>query len=286
MKITKLQLGLMIYFILRAFFFFIYRDFSISISSIVLGTMVGVFIIWLFHILFSPKKTKEKNGLKLLLFPILLFLFFFIFKRLLYFINSNYLPTYPLFVIGFSILLLVIFLLKGKVHVLYKSTEICFFISIFIYIISLCSLLSQVDVLPIVQNIKINRNTLWEGISYGIKSLFPLLIITNIDHQYTRKDIYKTTIISYVITNIFIIIKLSLLLGILSSSLISRYSYPFISVLKNISFYDFIDHMESLLGFEYLFDGFLLLFSISFYIKDILSFIKEKILSKRKSIFH
>lgn len=280
MKITKLQLGLMIYFIIRAFYFFIYKDFNLSITSIFLGTLLGIILLFLFRFLLKRIKLKDTNRFKILFLPLLLFLFVFLFQRLIQFINYNYLSSYPLFIIGISILFLVLFLIKSRGHVLYKSTEICFFVSILMYVISLCSLIPLTDVNSIISNIKIN-NTAWiDGVLYGIKTVFPLFLITNIDHDLEEKDIFKTTIISYIVTNLFIVIKLSLMLGILSSRLINIYSYPFVNILKNISFYDFIDHMESLLSFEYLFDGFILLFSISFYIKDIFTFIKKKTIPK------
>lgn len=282
MKITKLQLGLMIYFIIRAFVFFIYGDFHLSITSVFLGTFIGICILFIFRFLFRKIKLKDTNPFKILFLPLLLFLFVTLFHRLITFINYNYLSSYPLFIIGISILLVVLFLIKSKVHVLYKSTEICFFISILMYVISLCSLVSLTDVNSIITNIKVNNTTFIDGLFYGIKTVLPLFLITNIDHHLEEGDIFKTTIISYVVTNLFIVIKFSLMLGVLSSTLINIYVYPFVNVLKNISFYDFIDHMESLLSFEYLFDGFILLFSISFYIKDILVFIKKKAIPKMR----
>ncbi|MGN0974233.1 MAG: hypothetical protein ACI4OT_05765 [Bacilli bacterium] len=279
MKITKLQLGLMIYFIIRAIYFFIYKDFSISITSMFLGTIIGLIIINMFYLFTKNIKLNNKNIFKIILLPLLIYLFIIIFKALTIFINYNYLVDYPLFIIGISILIIVIFLIKSNIHVLYKSVEIFGFVSFFLFITSLISLVNTTEVNNILVNIKINQNTLVNSFNYAFYTLLPLIIITNIDNRLSTKDIFKTTIISYSITNILIIVKFSLIIGILSPELINIYKYPFMNILKSISFYDFIDHMELLFGFEYLIDSFILLFSLSFYIKDILFAIK-KIITK------
>lgn len=279
MKITKLQLGLLIYFIIRAIYFFIYKDFSLSITSMFLGTIIGLIIINIFYLFTKNIKLNNKNIFKIILLPFLIYLFIIIFKRLTVFINYNYLVDYPLFIISISILIIVIFLIKSNIHVLYKSVEIFGFVSLFLFITSLISLVNSTEVNNILENIKINQNILVNSLNYAFYTILPLIIITNIDNRLSAKDIFKTTIISYSITNILIIVKFSLIIGILSSELINIYKYPFMNILKSISFYDFIDHMELLFGFEYLIDSFILLFSLSFYIKDILFGIK-KIITK------
>lgn len=279
MKITKLQLGLMIYFIIRAIYFFIYKDFSLSITSMFLGTIIGIIIINIFYLFIKNIKLNNKNIFKIILLPFLIYLFIIIFKRLTVFINYNYLVDYPLFIISISILIIVIFLIKSNIHVLYKSVEIFGFVSLFLFITSLISLVNTTEVNNILENIKINQNILVNSLNYAFYTILPLIIITNIDNRLSTKDIFKTTIISYSITNILIIVKFSLIIGILSPELINIYKYPFMNILKSISFYDFIDHMELLFGFEYLIDSFILLFSLSFYIKDILFGIK-KIITK------
>lgn len=279
MKITKLQLGLMIYFIIRAIYFFIYKDFSLSITSMFLGTIIGIIIINIFYLFTKNIKLNNKNIFKIILLPFLIYLFIIIFKRLTVFINYNYLVDYPLFIISISILIIVIFLIKSNIHVLYKSVEIFGFVSLFLFITSLISLVNTTEVNNILENIKINQNILVNSLNYAFYTILPLIIITNIDNILSTKDIFKTTIISYSITNILIIVKFSLIIGILSPELINIYKYPFMNILKSISFYDFIDHMELLFGFEYLIDSFILLFSLSFYIKDILFGIK-KIITK------
>lgn len=279
MKITKLQLGVLIYFIIRAIYFFIYKDFSLSITSMFLGTIIGIIIINIFYLFTKNIKLNNKNIFKIILLPFLIYLFIIIFKRLTVFINYNYLVDYPLFIIGISILIIVIFLIKSNTHVLYKSVEIFGFVSLFLFITSLISLVNTTEVNNILENIKLNQNILINSINYAFYTILPLIIITNIDNRLSTKDIFKTTIISYSITNILIIVKFSLIIGILSPELINIYKYPFMNILKSISFYDFIDHMELLLGFEYLIDSFILLFSLSFYVKDILFGIK-KIITK------
>lgn len=279
MKITKLQLGLVIYFIIRAIYFFIYKDFSLSITSMFLGTIIGIIIINIFYLFTKNIKLNNKNIFKIILLPFFIYLFIIIFKRLTVFINYNYLVDYPLFIISISILIIVIFLIKSNIHVLYKSVEIFGFVSLFLFITSLISLVNTTEVNNILENIKINQNILVNSLNYAFYTILPLIIITNIDNRLSTKDIFKTTIISYSITNILIIVKFSLIIGILSPELINIYKYPFMNILKSISFYDFIDHMELLFGFEYLIDSFILLFSLSFYIKDILFGIK-KIITK------
>lgn len=279
MKITKLQLGLVIYFIIRAIYFFIYKDFSLSITSMFLGTIIGLIIINIFYLFTKNIKLNNKNIFKIILLPFFIYLFIIIFKRLTVFINYNYLVDYPLFIISISILIIVIFLIKSNIHVLYKSVEIFSFVSLFLFITSLISLVNTTEVNNILENIKLNQNILINSLNYAFYTILPLIIITNIDNRLSTKDIFKTTIISYSITNILIIVKFSLIIGILSPELINIYKYPFMNILKSISFYDFIDHMELLFGFEYLIDSFILLFSLSFYIKDILFGIK-KIITK------
>ena len=279
MKLTKIQLFLLNYFLINGFIFFLFNDFNLNITSIFIGSIISILIINLYFVI-KNRINKDINLVKIIYIPLLIFLFIIIFKHILSFISYNYLIDYPILITILSIILILIFIIKENNITLYKTVEICFYICFILYIISLFSLIKYVDIQNIIINIRMNNTLIIDSIKYSIISLIPMFLMLNLEDLKLIKESKEIIIRSYIISNISIIIKYILIVGILSKSLISIYKYPFISILKNISFYDFLDHLEKIFGFEYLFYGFICIFTIGFSIKNIIILIKEKTIKK------
>ena len=280
MKPSKIQLFLLIYFLINGITFFIFKQFNINIISIILGTIISIIVIYLYSLFVKYKKINIDSSIILLL-PILIILLINIFKNTIDFISYNYLINFPVLIIIITVVLISIFIIKENAITLYKTIEISSYICFIIFIISLIPLIKEVNITNIIYGFKTSSSLIYKSLLFSMYQLCSFLLLASIDTNNINdiKNI-KVIIKSYVISNLLIIIKYLLIVGILSNKLISVYKYPFINILKSVKFYDFIDHLEKLLGFEYLFYDLILLFTILFGIKNIVIIIKQKIVSK------
>ena len=85
----------------------------------------------------------------------------------------------------------------------------------------------------------------------------------------------KNTEIKYSVFNGFFIKIISI--GIIGINLSYLYEYPYISILKKIKYFDFIERMEGILSLEYLCCFFFLISFLSMLIKEIFIDIKKNI---------
>lgn len=250
----KIEINILMIILTEAVFLHLF--FKTNIITIILGIILGFILIYI------TKKIKKNKITKLILFTISIPLFIFFLYKTILFINYNFLKNYSSIIIGISLLITSIYLGNKNYHTYIKSTEIIIYLVLIIKVISL--LLS-------VPLIKFNNFSFSYNIDYSFIyiGLFILLLFNYLYYLSNYKINYKEIILSFISP---LIIKIISLL-ILGNNLLSIYKYPYINYLKNINYLDFIERMEGILSFEYLFCFIILL---SFFIQNI------KVLKKAK----
>ena len=88
---------------------------------------------------------------------------------------------------------------------------------------------------------------------------------------------YKMNLLDVTISFTNIILIKVLMILTLSNTLINVFKYPYVSMFKRISFFNFLDRLENVLALQYLFDYFIILSLLILTIKTILAkLIKKK----------
>jgi len=257
MNKNKVENNILLIIIIRSLFLLLFN--KLSITDLILGSLFGLLLI----IIYQKFNLKKYNVFRILLLIIFSFITFLFLYNISYYIKDNILKNYNVIIIGISFLIVCIFITKKGYHTFIKTIELSTYILIIMVIFSLSLLIPYIN---------INN---FNNINYFITpnfikiSLLILLSFIAINYLNNYKLNYKTYLFS--VSNI-IFIKL-LIISILSQTLENVFDYPYISIFKKISYFDFFERLEGLLSLQYLFDYLFLLtlfiLTIKFLIKDL-----------------
>ncbi len=191
----------------------------------------------------------------------LILIFVIILSNTTLFINNNYFKYNNLFVIVISLLVITYFLGKGTIKTIGSISEI---FSIFFIIISIIIYMGLISL------VRLNNYTDFVKINNFNISLLPFLLVIVV---FYLKN--KNIITGYFLGIISTFIDTFLLIGCLGTSLIKTYKFPGISILKSLNFFNFINHLDKLFSFIYLFEYTITLALIFYIIKDIIKKLKN-----------
>ncbi len=234
----KIELNILIFILIEALF--LSYGIKITLINLILGTILGIILIMFFS------KIKKYRLIKIILLLVSIFLLINSFIDITYFITNNLLYNYSFMVILLSLIITSYLLIKNGYHSFIKSIEIFFYFFLILKIISLFLTIPNVNFNNINNNLLIelkpNINLLFIGliILYLHQTLFYL---TN--HKISKKIFLISILNPIIIKTISIMV-----IGI---NLYNLYNYPYINVLKRINYLNFIERMEGILSFEYLF---------------------------------
>ena len=178
--------------------------------------------------------------LKWIYFFCLLFIFVNILINATNFININYFRYENYFSTTISLLVISYIIGKDEIKTISSISEVFFFIFIIITIMISIGLISLIRVNNYQGFIKINNFSL---------NFLPFMIIFVL--YYIRKN---NIITGYLLGTSSAFLDIMLLVGSLGIKLPLTYSYPGISILKTITFLHFINHLDKLFSFIYLFE--------------------------------
>lgn len=266
MKKNKVENSILLFIIIRSLFLLFFS--KLSITDLILGSIFGLLLI----IIYQKLNFKKYNLFKMILITFFSFISFLFLYNISYYIKDNILKNYSVIIIGITLLLLCIYIVNKGYHTLIKTMELSTYILIIMFIFSIGLLIPYIDM----------NN--FANINYFVSKKFiyiSLLIFLSfiaINYLNDYKLNYKVYLLS--IVNI-IFIKL-LIIGILSQTLENVFNYPYISVLKKISYFDFFERLEGILALQYLFDY---LFLLSLFILTIKTLIKDIFKLKIKTEF-
>ena len=241
----------LIFFITRTFYNLTSFNNIYSFLIISLIIYISIFII---------KKTNidilKYKPIKLLFLLIIISTYILIIINTSQFINMNYFRYDNYFVVITSLLITSYFLGKNKIKVLGSISEIFLVFFIISSLIISIGLISQINSNNLINYLKINNITI---------NLLPFLIIPIL---YYLKN--NNLIIGFSFGIISVLIDSIIIIGNLGTKLVLQYKFPGISILKSLNFFNFINHLDKLFSFIYLFEYIITLSLIFFIIKDII----------------
>ncbi len=254
MKKQKIELNILVFILMEALFLLF--GFKESLLNILLGTILGIILIYVFA------KIPQNKITKIILLLITLIFSINIFFSISSFITNNLLKNYSFIFIIISFIIISLLLAKKNYHSYIKSLEIASYFFVIIKLFSFFLVIGNIDFsnfnYQLLDETKLSFHFIY--ISLFIFILHQLIYYLTM-HQ-VHKKIYILSIINP------IIMKLTAIL-VMGRTLVYLYDYPYMSVLKRIKYLDFIERMEGILSFEYLFCFFFLTSFILLFIKII-----------------
>lgn len=237
MKDKKIELNILTFILIEAFFLLFF--FKASFLNIILGTILGILLI------FITNKIKINKIVSLVILIISIFLTITILHNVTNFITYNLLNNYPTLIITITFSFVSIFLAFKGYHTYIKSLEITFYFFLFIKLFSFFLLLPNIDInnfnYQLLAQVKINTSFIYIAL---------VIMFINLSIKYlTNNRINNNTFILSMLNPI--IMKL-ITIAIIGTTLYNLYKYPYFNILKKIKYLEFIERMEGILSFEYL----------------------------------
>ena len=252
MKVKKdLSMIALIFFITRCFYNL--YTFTNLISFLIISAITLVLLIII-------KKIKGNlQNIKLFQFLYVLSLiaiFITILINTTKFININYFKYYNYFVVTLSLLIISYIIGKDEIKTIASISEVFLMVFVIISVLISVGLISLIKIGNYHDFIDINSISI---------NLLPVSIIIVL--FYLKENNIMT---GYILGNLSALFDTILIIGCLESRLTKTYSYPAIAILKSITFFNFINHLDQLFSFIYLFEYTITLALIINILKDIL----------------
>ena len=245
----------LVFFLTRALFSL--YTFTNIYNYIIIFLSILVSIIIIKNIKTDFLKSKFAKVIYLI---ILFMIFIIILNNTILFINMNYFKYNNYFVVLLSLLLITYILGKNDIKTIGSISEVFMIIFIIISIIICIGLISLIDIRNYNNYINFNKISI---------NFIPALIIFILYYIKNNNIMigYITGVISTFIDNF-------LLIGCLGTKIILTYKFPGISILKTLNFFNFINHLDKLFSFIYLFEYTITLSLIFFIFKDTIKRLK------------
>lgn len=292
-KINKLGYTSIIFFLTKPMFLHIgitellNSSLNNSIYSCFLGSIISLIILFLIIKIFNYEKDfnifkkNEKlfySGKIINLFLVLLFSLYLIY--LLYSINAyiqnKYLDSTPSFIIILLFIIPVIWCTSLNMKNISKVSISAFIVCIFVILFSFTNLVSSIDM----DNIKPFFNTriftiLKDSIKFSGYFITPVFLLLLTPKNKIDNINTKDIIIFYIISSLYLIGLFILIIGIFGIDLAKLFMYPEYTLMKKISYFDFIEHIENITTIEWFY---------TIFISSVLSlnFIKEYLIHINK----
>lgn len=203
---------------------------------------------------------KIGNIINFIMNILVILYFMFSLWNLSIYIQNKFLDQTPKFLIMFLFLIPVVYLVNKDIKTIAKVSFICFFIAIIEFNLSvfgLTNFLQFDNFKPFLYN---NTNNIiscsFIFLSYFLTPFFLILIVpkNNIDKPYKLNKSFK---FFYIISFLEFFVSFSFIISIFGIDYAKLFYYPEFSVLKKISFFDFIEHVENFLSTQWLFSLFI-----------------------------
>lgn len=269
---NKIENSLLFIIITRAIFLLFFS--KIAIIDLFIGLILGYLLI----ILYQKINLKKYYIFKLFFLIIFLFLSFTTIINITYFIKDNISKNFSYLTLLISFLILSIYITIKGYHTYIKIVELSSYILIITFIFSTILLIPYI-------NINNLSSIIWKP-SYNFIYLSILILLIFISINYLNN--YQLNYRNYLFSSFNIIFIKLLIISILSLTLENVFHYPYISIYKKISYFDFLERLEGIFAFQYLFDYLFLLIlftlTIKFLLNDLL--MKKKIINENSILKH
>lgn len=268
MKINKIEIQTTFYLLTFAFFILNIKYFNII--SILTGGLLSFILIKL-----NEKIHLEKY--KLFNFGIFIINIYFLIlylNKITNYINNNILKNYSHIFISLTLLISSLFIIKKGYHTIVKIILLSSYFLILTFLIGTFFSCFYIDLNNFNINIFYFNNLILESISYGL-GIFYLyyLIYLSTKTKFKSKDLV-ITILSHIITLLFIY-------SILGLTLTNLYEYPYLIIYQKINLINFIERIEIFMALNYLFCFYYLYLWI---FNNLYMYLENKI-KKKKSLY-
>lgn len=207
--------------------------------SLILGTIIGAILIH--FVKFKMKKSLLNVVICSILFVIGL-------NILINMISTMYLTEMPKLLVGIPIILLVMYILNKREVIIYRVSNILFVLNIFLYVVAMLSLVSDFHLENFSYSNTPIQNVIFSALEFALFSTLPTLITR--DENTADISLVKTYIISAITMGTWFLLTY----GILGANLVDIYRYPEYIILKKISIMNFLENIENIVSFVWLFD--------------------------------
>ena len=197
------------------------------------------------------------------------------------FIQSQFLTRTPLLSISIIFAITIFYILCKGINVIARTSNILFYINIFLFFISFSGLISSFELANLKPMFQSSLSDYLSGInSYYAFHIVPMFLLTMIPKNSVEKPkIKKTLIISTIISSITMCAVIFATLSTLGYELTSLYEYPEFHVLKQATIVGASSRIESILVIQLIFDIFiyctLIIYMFSNAINEIFKFKKR-----------
>lgn len=287
-KINSLQFGTLVSFAILSTLIGIGFNNLINIAkldsyiSIIIGYIIGFVPILLFLYLFNQEKTLNElindtfgNILGkiinyLLLIPIGIIGLCSVYS-ICNFMVSQFLSDTPIIILYVVPSIVILYGIIKGIESLSRTSLILYVITLILVIITVLGLAPKLDFnnyKPILENGI--TSPLKGSLIFTISDIIPVFIVLAISKK-NIKDKEKTTksiIIFYTISILIMFLNIAMTLGTLGIHLTEMYQYPEYLVLKQISFFNFLDRIENFVTIQWIFRTFILVSLVVYYIKN------------------
>ena len=287
-KINPLQFGTLVSFTILSTLIGIGFNNLINIAkldsyiSIIIGYIIGFVPILLFIYLFNQEKTLNEliNDIfgnilgkiinYLLLIPIGIIGLCSVYS-ICNFMVSQFLSDTPIIILYVVPSIVILYGIIKGIESLSRTSLILYVITLILVIITVLGLAPKLDFnnyKPILENGI--TSPLKGSLIFTISDIIPVFIVLAISKK-NIKDKEKTTksiIIFYTISILIMFLNIAMTLGTLGIHLTEMYQYPEYLVLKQISFFNFLDRIENFVTIQWIFRTFILVSLVVYYIKN------------------
>jgi len=218
-----------------------------AIFSMLLGTIIGVFILSFINKLNYYKTNKIK---KIIMFILIYILFIIGINELTNLISSIYLIDSNKFFIMLPLIIVILYLNTKNININLKIANMLLYLFNGFFLICFISLIPEINSLNYLPLLNVNFNKiLFTSFEFALFSVVPNILYGGIKPNFDTKNINKKIIKQYLLSNLIIILMIITTQGVLGTHLVDLFKYPEYVVLKKISFLDFVNNIENILSF-------------------------------------
>lgn len=256
-----------------------------SLIAILGSFIIGIIILFVFLYMlnYEPEKNlKQKifsvfpKSIGIIILTILCCCFFFFGTVYLYDINnfviSQFLSETPLVIVGIVFTFLIIYINYKGIEVLTRVSTIFFAINILFVLLALAGEIRHIDISNLKPVLEFGYKPVLQGSIYAtalfISPIFIMLLIPKKNIVANHKT-NKYIIITYILGFCFLVLVTFITLSVLGINLSVLYQYPGFMVPKRINIFGFIDRIENFLIIEWIFQVFIALSLIIYFINKV-----------------
>lgn len=287
-KINSLQFGTLVSFTILSTLIGIGFNNVVNIAkvdsyiSIILAYIIGFIPILLFIYLFNQEKTLNELIIDtfgkipgtiinyLLLIPIGIIGICSVYS-ICNFMVSQFLSDTPIIILYVVPSVVILYGLIKGIESLSRTSLILYIITIILVIITVLGLAPQIEFdnfKPMLEN-GITK-PLKASLIFTLSDIIPVFIVLAISKKniVNKEKTTKSIIVFYTLAIIIIFLNIAMTIGTLGIHLTDMYQYPEYLVLKQISFFNFLDRIENFVTIQWIFRTFILVSLVVYYIKN------------------